>query len=323
MPRLTKREQAATREEMITAITHLTAHEARRVTVHPLTGDREEPEVLAFLAERPVQTVMMSGLIRDNGLDSPFNRGQFYACRDEHGQLLGVALIGHATLVEARSEAALRAFAELAEERRDAHMILGEQQLIQRFWHYYADAGQQPRLYCRELLFEQQWPVEASAAVEGLRPATLDDLMLILPVHAALAYEESGVNPLETDLAGFRLRCARRIEQGRVWLLVEQGSLVFKADIASDTPECVYLEGLYVDLPSRRCGYGLRCLSQMTRQLLARTRSVCALVNEQNFGAQALFHKAGFRLRGAYDTIFLQRAIKSGDADAGESAAID
>ena len=321
MPRLTKREQAATREEMITAITHLHAPEPRTVVVHQLVGDGEEPEVLAFLAERPVQTVMMNGLIRDNGLDSPFNRGRFYACRDQHGQLEGVALIGHATLVEARSDAALRAFAEVAQQRRDAHMILGEQQSIQRFWQYYAGAGQPPRLYCRELLFEQRWPVEACEPVRGLRPATLDDLMLILPVHAALAYEESGINPLETDLAGFRMRCARRIEQGRVWLLVEEGSLVFKADIASDTPECIYLEGLYVDLPSRRRGYGMRCLLQMTRELLGRTRAVSALVNEQNFGAQSLFHKSGYRLRGTYDTIFLQRAASETDDEARTAAA--
>ncbi|HEX8558654.1 MAG TPA: GNAT family N-acetyltransferase [Pyrinomonadaceae bacterium] len=275
--------------------------------VHLLTEKDAEAEVLDFLAERPAPTVVMRGLIRDNGLESPFNRGAFYACRDREGRLEGVALVGHATFVEARTAGALRAFAELAQGERAAHMILGEQEMVQQFWGHYAPAGQRPRLFCRELLFEQRWPVRACEPVEGLRLATLEDLMLVMPVHAAMAYEESGVNPLDVDLQGFRLRCARRIENGRVWVLVEGGELVFKADVASETPECAYAEGVYVEPASRQKGLGLRCLSQLGRTLLGRSESVCALVNEQNLVAQALFLKAGYRLRGYYDTIFLEQ----------------
>ncbi len=276
--------------------------------VHPLTESHPESEVLDFLSGRPAQAVIMSGLIRDNGFESPFNRGTFHACRDAAGRLEGVALIGHAVYVAADTLPALKAFARVAQAEQNAHMILGEEAQVGRFWGHYAPGGQPPRLFSRELLFELRWPVSAPEPVEGLRPAALDDLMLVMPVHAALAYEESGVNPLETDLPGFRLRCARRIEQGRVWVLVRDGQLVFKADVVSDTPECVYIEGLYVDPLERRKGHGLACLSQMTRRLLERAGAVCALANEQNLGAQALLAKAGFKLRGYYDTIFLEQA---------------
>jgi predicted GNAT family acetyltransferase len=275
--------------------------------IHPLTERDDEAEVLGFLAERPVHTAVMRGLIRDNGLESTFNRGAFYAVRSASGALEGVALIGHATFVEPRTEGALAAFAALARKERDAHVILGERELMRRFWLHYAPAGQMPRLFCRELLFEQRWPVAASETVPGLRLATLDDLMLVMPVHAAMAYDECGVNPIDVDLHGFRLRCARRIEHGRVWVLVEDGELVFKADIASDTPECVYVEGVYVEPSNRQRGHGLRCLSHLSRTLLARSQAVSALVNEQNPAAQALFQRAGYRVRGHYDTIYLER----------------
>jgi hypothetical protein len=275
--------------------------------VHPLTERHPEGEVLDFLSGRPAQAVIMSGLIRDNGFESPFNRGTFHACRDAAGRLEGVALVGHAVYVVAETAAALGVFARIAQGQHDAHMILGEQEVVGRFWSHYAPAGQTPRLFCRELLFEQRWPVSAREPVEGLRPATLEDLMLVMPVHAAMAYEESGVNPIDVDPHGFRMRCARRIEHGRVWVLVEDGQLLFKTDIASDTPECVYLEGVYVDAASRRQGYGLRCLSQLGCNLLERTKTVSALVNEQNLASQALFQKAGYKLRGLYDTVFLER----------------
>src|SRR5215208_6363229 len=66
--------------------------------------DEDKNEVLAFLEERPVHTVAMAGFIRDNGLVSPLNRGTFYGCRNSEGRLEGVALIGHATLIDARTD---------------------------------------------------------------------------------------------------------------------------------------------------------------------------------------------------------------------------
>ena len=84
------------------------------------------------------------------------------------------------------------------------------------------------RLACRELLFELSHKVEISSQVEGLRLATMEDLHLIAPVHAAMAEAESGINPLEADREGFLSRCGRRITKDRVWVLVEDGELIFK-----------------------------------------------------------------------------------------------
>jgi|ERR1051325_276335 ribosomal protein S18 acetylase RimI-like enzyme len=271
-----------------------------------LTREHEQ-EALAFLAERPLHTTIMAGFIRDHGLASPLNRGNFYGCRDHLGRLKGIALIGHATLVEARVDAALVALARVAREVPTTHMMLGEQEEIEQFWNYYAQNGESPRMLCRELLFEQRWPVEVREPVEGLRRATRDDLKLIVPAHAQLAFEESRVNPLTDDPMGFRMRCERRIEQGRTWVLIERGRLIFKAEVVAETPEATYIEGIYVNAEERDKGYGVRCLSQLSQRLLERTSSICLLVNEQNRKAQAVYQKVGFKLRGYYDSIYLQR----------------
>src|SRR5215210_4912782 len=154
----------------------------KALNVQALTAGHEA-EVFAFLSVRPAHTVFMMGMIRDNGLESKFNRGTFYAYRNAEGNLEGVALIGHATLIEARTEAALQAFANVAQDCQRTHMIMGEMERVEGFWNYYADGGQAPRLACRELLFEQRWPVEVRESVRGLRPATLDDLELVMPVQ--------------------------------------------------------------------------------------------------------------------------------------------
>src|SRR4030095_15889645 len=119
--------------------------------VQPLTAG-DEIEVLAFLSARPIHTVFISGFIHDNGLESPLNRGTFFGCRNGEGKLEGVALIGHCTLVEARTESALESFAHLTQDCPSAHMILGEEEKVAAFWTYFAQAGLTPRRACRQVL---------------------------------------------------------------------------------------------------------------------------------------------------------------------------
>lgn len=269
--------------------------------------EAERAEVLAFLAERPVHTVCMAGLIRDNGVASPLNRGTFYGCRNSEGRLEGVALVGHHTLCEARTRRARRELAFAAQGSTRTHLIMGLAEEVEEFWSHYADEGQQMRRACRELLFELTLAVDCGAEVEGLRLAVAADLDAIVPVHAGLCEAESAVNPLDIDPEGFRARCLRRIEQGRTYVLMsEDGRLLFKAEVQSHTPEVVYLEGVYVHPSERGTGLGRRCLAQLTRGLLLRsTRKICLLANEENPAAHTFYRMCGFRGRGVYDTIFL------------------
>jgi predicted GNAT family acetyltransferase len=276
------------------------------VTVQLLTSGFET-EALAFLSRRPIHTVCMAGLIIENGLISPLNRGEFYACRNVMGHLEGVALIGHATLIEAHSDTALEAFALLAQDNTRAHLIRGELEMIERFLDYYTTGRCSPRLICRELLLEQRQSAMTHERVSDLRAATLDDLEPILVVNDSMIFEECGVNPLQSDPVGFRQRTARRIERGRVWVWIERGRLLFKTDVISDTPEVIYLEGVYVNPEDRGKGYGLRCLTQLGDHLLKRTKAICLLVNEHNQSAINFYLKAGYTQQGRYDTIYLQQ----------------
>jgi len=163
------------------------------------------------------------------------------------------------------------------------------------------------RLACRELLFELTSASDSSQPVPGLRLATLDDLDLVAPAQAEMAFLESGVNPLESDPQGFRQRCAHRISQGRTWVLIENGQLIFKAEIQGETSEMSYLEGIYVAPESRGYGYGRRCLTQLCDILLTRAGAICLLVDERNEAAHKFYQKLGFKLRDCYDTIFLRQ----------------
>ena len=270
-------------------------------------ANNDAAEVLEFLAQRAIHTVTMMSLIHDNGIVSPFNRGTFYGCRDAKGQLEGVALVGHATMMETVSDRALAALAQVARECPSTHVIMGEKERVADFWSHYSEAGRRQRLACREWLFELTRPVDARDPVSELRPAHPRELELVMPVQAELAFVESGVNPMDVDPLGFRERCLRRIEQGRTWVVVENGELIFKADVVSKASEVIYIEGVWLHEDCRHKNLGTRFMSGLMRRLLEDTKSICLLVNETNESAHGFYRKCGFHFRATYETIFLPR----------------
>ena len=284
------------------------------VTTH-LLKNSDAAEVLRFLQERALHNVVMSGFIRDNGIESELNRGMFYGARDEDNQLQGVALIGHATFMDARREIVIQEFARLAQDFPRIHMVLSELEIVEQFWRWYALAGQRLRRRCREVMFEMnQLPANVDQVPE-LRLATPSDLHQVAAVQAALAYQESGVSPLEKDRAGFLFRCQQRIERHRVWTLIRNGEVIFKADIISETPDVIYLEGVYVNPDERNKGLGSRCLTQLCHRFLNRAQSIVILVNENKPNAHRFFQRVGFVASSVYDTLFLAPSRRGDDIE--------
>jgi len=271
------------------------------VLAEPLT---DADEALTFLGERPLHTVVMAGLMRQYGPDVPWPRGHFYTYRGRRGRLEGVALVGRATMFEARTRAALSAFAGRARLCPSVRMIMGEAGDLELFWRHYAPGGRKPRLVCREFFYEFSRPTEGDG-VDGLRQATLDDLDQIVEAHARLFFEESGVDPRAEDAEGFRRRCASRVEAGKVWALIEGGELIFKADVVTETPEATYIEGVWVNPAHRLKGYGRRCWGALSRALLDRAPAFCGLVNAENSAAQNFYRRVGGVLFGDYDKVYL------------------
>lgn len=267
-------------------------------------ADKDREEVLPFLSRRPVHTVFMAGLIHDNGLTSPSNRGDFYGHRNEKGELDGVALIGQKTVIEAQDDDAFHSLMIFALEQPALHLIRGEDKSIERLLAHLESAERKPRLVCRELLLEQTATVEDIQPVDGLRHATIDELEQVMSINSRMAFEESGTNPLQRDWRGVSARTARRIEQGRVWVLVEKGRIIFKADVISETPEVIFLEGVYVHPEERARGLASRCMTQLGRILLRRASSLILIVNQENRHALALYDKINYKLRSTYRTVY-------------------
>ncbi len=268
--------------------------------------EANESEVLNFLKVRPVHTVVMTSFIKDNGMESANNRGKFYGCRNPAGGLEGVALIGHTTLIEARSEQTLAEFARVARRSETPiHFMMSDGSTIENFWKHFVKDSRAPRRVCTEKLYKIERPVIVRKPVPGLGLATQEHLLQVAEAHAEVAFQESGVNPLEKDREGFLKRVSRRIELGRVWTVTdENGKLIFKADVVAETSEVNYLEGIWVAPDHRGENIGTNCLSQLSRILLNSVKFVCLLSNESFVQAHRAYLKAGFKSKDCCVTIF-------------------
>jgi uncharacterized protein len=185
---------------------------------------------------------------------------------------------------------------------RGTRMIIGNEAAVSELW----SAAQQVMPRPREdrpgqPVYVIEQPPEGDST--GLRPATLDDLDVLLPACAATHREELGVDPLKRDHEGFRRRTVAQIEEGRSWLWQENGTILFKAEASAWTPSAVQLQQVWVDDAVRQQGYGKRGLSDLCRLLLERTPAVCLFVRPENEAAIRLYETIGMRQTGTYRSV--------------------
>ena len=268
--------------------------------------ENDRQEVLKFLSVRPVHTVAMKSFIIDNGIESTMNRGNFVGYRNDNGDLEGVALIGHSTLIEARTHDAMHAFAIVARQSETPiHLIMSDGRAVETFWNYFSTTSDKPRLTCVEELFELSLPFLVKKCNWEVRYATLNELEAVAEAQAEVALIESGVDPMVKDRDGFLKRVARRIERDRVYVVVENGKLLFKADVVALTDDTAYLEGVYVHPDRRGKGIGSECLAEVGLRLLAKVQNVCLLSNVEFTNAHKSFLNAGFRNTDRCTTLFM------------------
>jgi predicted GNAT family acetyltransferase len=138
----------------------------------------------------------------------------------------------------------------------------------------------------------------------GLRLATPEDLEPVVRAQAAMALETSGVDPLKKDPVGFRQRYLRRIDNKRVWVLMNNRRLIFKLDVIADTPDATYIEGVYVSPEERGKGMGQRCLTAVGHKLLERTKAIYLFVENEDARTTAFYSRLGFEVAGNYDLLY-------------------
>jgi uncharacterized protein len=252
-------------------------------------------EILAFCAEDPIERVFLEDVAR-RGL------GRFTGLV-ESGRLLALCHVG-TNLVP--SGTGCGAFADVDGATR-ARLVLGEENAVGDFWAAAQDRLPPPREdRPGQPVYVLEDPPEPGDT--ALRDATQDDFELLVPACAEAYREELGIDPLASDPESYRWRTRMQIDDGRSWLWVEDGTILFKAEASAWTPAAVQLQQVWVDPRVRGRGYAQRGMRDLCRLLLERVPAVCLFVRAENAAAIRVYEKIGMRHTISYRSlVFIDR----------------
>ena len=246
--------------------------------------------VLEFCSRDPVERVFLEEMARRR-------TGRFTAV-ERDGDLVGLC---HAGTNVVPSGEGCGAFSEVA-ARSPARMLIGEERAVAELWAAARARLPEPREdRPGQPVYVIEDPPEPGGT--GLRAATPADLPLILPRAAQAHREELGIDPLERDADGFRLRTRIQIEEGRSWVWEERGVVLFKAEASAWTPAAVQLAQVWTDPEARGGGHAQRGLRDLIRLLLELVPAVTLFVRTDNAPAIRLYERVGMRRALTYRSV--------------------
>ena len=139
----------------------------------------------------------------------------------------------------------------------------------------------------------------------AVRQVRLSELGILLPACVAMFTEEVGVSPAGGDGGAlYRARVNELIVSGRAFARIEDGQVIFKAEIGAVTPLACQVQGVWVN--PRLRGHGLAAPG-MAAVVTAAQRMFAPLVtlyvNDFNLPARAAYHRTGFSEVGTFMSV--------------------
>lgn len=288
----------------------LTAPPARPVSAVPKPTMQEltatdRPQVLALLAQDPLQGVHLHSLITDYGIATPQLRGRLVGYF-ENGQLMGVALLGAQLLFYCHPTASFALFAqELAAYEIDGQLMFGPQERVEHLWQIVAaQQGRATRLIRDHTGWICTRPPQLQAQA-NLRHASLSEWEAVAQAQAEMLAAQ-GVAMAPQALPGFRQRVVERIRRGRTWIKIQDKCVVFKAELQSVMPQVVYLEGIWTHPAHRQQGIAKTCLNELVHRLLQQHQIVSLLSSQMEEIGEHIYQANGFVRAGDYQARYLQ-----------------
>lgn len=137
-----------------------------------------------------------------------------------------------------------------------------------------------------------------------VRPATLRDLDALAPLVHRYRVEDGLTRPGDPIATWIREHTEERIDAGHVFVLEEEGRLVFTGAFNFHGPRGTGLGGIYTVPEARGRGIASRATAALCERAFAESPVVTLHVNPANVAALAAYRRAGFRAAGHYRLTF-------------------
>ncbi|MBM7054217.1 MULTISPECIES: GNAT family N-acetyltransferase [Streptomyces] len=261
---------------------------------------------LAILESEPVANAFVTSRVQVAGLDPWRLGGEMWGWYAD-GRLRSLCYSGANLVPICAGPEAVRAFADRARRAgRRCSSIVGPAEPTTQLWRL-LEPSWGP---AREVRANQPLMVTESLSADVtpdplVRRIRKDETEVLMPACVAMFTEEVGISPLAGD-GGllYQARVAELIGTGRSFARIDDGKVVFKAEIGAATPEACQIQGVWVAPEHRGKGLSETGMAAVLRYALADVAPVVSLyVNDYNTPARKAYRRVGFREVGAFMSV--------------------
>ncbi|MGW6576488.1 GNAT family N-acetyltransferase [Streptomyces sp. NPDC054945] len=261
---------------------------------------------MEILGREPVENAFVTSRVQVAGLDPWRLGGEMWGWYAD-GELRSLCYAGANLVPVCAGPDAVRAFADRARRTgRRCSSIVGPAEATRLLWQLLEPSwgpAREVRSHQPLMIIERpSTTVEADPQVRRIRK---DEMELIMPACVAMFTEEVGISPMAGD-GGllYQARVAELVAGGRSFARVDDGKVVFKAEIGAATARACQIQGVWVDPEFRGLGHSETGMAAVVAYALRDVAPVVSLyVNDFNTAARAAYHRVGFREVGAFMSV--------------------
>jgi uncharacterized protein len=255
---------------------------------------QDRGRIEGVLARDPVVNVFVASRVRLGA--EPLRMGGELWGWTVDGRLEALCFAGaNLVPVEAGPEA-IAAFADRARRQgRRCSSIVGPLEMVEPLWRLLEPSWGPARAVRARQPFMSIAEPPAVAPDPLVRRVRREELDLLYPASVAMFTEEVGISPVQGDPQAYRARVSELIVTGRAFARIENGQVLFKAEIGAVTDQACQIQGVWV-APAER-GRGLSAAG--TAAVVAAAQRdiapvVTLYVNDYNLAARRAYARVGF-----------------------------
>lgn len=270
-----------------------------------LLGPADLAAAQALLGRDPVTNVFVDHRVRLTRLDPRWLGGEMWGYV-EAGELVSMCHAAANFVPVSATPCALDAFTARARDvGRNCSSILGPSDEVAAIWQALEPEWGRARLI-RDgqpfLVLDAPPKVEPDPAV---RRVTDDDFETLYPACVEMFTEEVEISP---EIGGgrdlYRTRVRQLIDKGFAFARIEDGEVIFKAEVGAATPYACQVQGVWVNPRYRGRGLSAPGMAAVVAEALRSIAPVVTLyVNAHNEAARRSYARVGFRHHTTFTTI--------------------
>ncbi|MCL1838607.1 MAG: GNAT family N-acetyltransferase [Propionibacteriaceae bacterium] len=261
-------------------------------------------QVKRILSVDPVVNIFVSSRVEGGILDSHTSGTLYGWPADDVRSLLHV---GQNLVPVAVERAAIQAFAEVLGRKRSAKAILGQANMALSLWAALARLWGRSYAVTREIRPRQPmmlmtkpplWPADPR-----VRPITFREFDSYLEAFLAMYRDEIGDGQEQVSAHSFRQHCHTLVANNRAFGIVENGRVIFKADVGVSANSVAQIQGVWMAPEYRGLGMAAGAMSAITEYVLADYRAACLYVSSFNTAALRSYERVGFTTIDEFATV--------------------